>query len=99
MQSKIEKKYQHGLGILAAYFESAQYPFLEFFLLPLNNFVFKVKALNQSSKPRVYQIMKHDNKTSDVLIGKFLFIDIRTLLGVLLVKFIYKTHNYLDYAF
>ena len=46
MQSKIEKKYQHGLGILAAYFESAQYPFLEFFLLPLNNFVFKVKALN-----------------------------------------------------
>ena len=43
--------------------------------------------------------MKHDNKTSDVLIGKFLFIDIRTLLGVLLVKFIYKTHNYLDYAF
>ena len=32
--------------------------------------------------------MKHDNKTLNVLIGKFLLIDIRALLGVFLVKFI-----------
>ena len=48
MQSKIEKKYQHGLVILAAYFVSAQYPFLEFLLLPLKNYLFLALKLSTS---------------------------------------------------
>ena len=60
-------------------------------------FAFRFKALTRPINLE-YITLWNTNKTSKVLIEKFLLIDIWTLLGVLLVKFI-KTRNYLDYAF
>ena len=65
-----------------------QYPFLEYLLLPLKNYLFLGLKLSTSLINLGYITLWNTNETSHILIGKFPITDIRTLLGLLLVKFI-----------